>query len=121
MALVTDERGAGIPGKPDFLPAHVIPAGRIEGKNPLGWLKGLRAILEGRRMALRLFDAFQPSAVVGSICSSMWSVQQSLPSQSGGSGGWAPPRPIPRSRLVKTATGLLERTTVPVKSPSRSR
>jgi UDP-N-acetylglucosamine--N-acetylmuramyl-(pentapeptide) pyrophosphoryl-undecaprenol N-acetylglucosamine transferase len=65
VALVTDERGAGIPGKPDFLPAHVIPAGRIEGKNPLGWLKGLRAILEGRRMALRLFDAFQPSAVVG--------------------------------------------------------
>lgn len=65
VALVTDERGASIPGKPDFLPAHVIPAGRIEGKNPLGWLKGLKAILEGRRMALRLFDAFQPSAVVG--------------------------------------------------------
>lgn len=65
VALVTDERGASIPGKPDFLPAHVIPAGRIEGKNPLGWLRGLKAILEGRRMALRLFDAFQPSAVVG--------------------------------------------------------
>jgi len=65
VALVTDERGASIPGKPDFLPAHVIPAGRIEGKNPLGWIKGAKAILEGRRMALRLFDAFQPSAVVG--------------------------------------------------------
>ena len=65
VALVTDERGAAIPGKPDFLPAHVIPAGRIEGMNPLGWLKGLRAILEGRRMALRLFDSFAPSAVVG--------------------------------------------------------
>jgi UDP-N-acetylglucosamine--N-acetylmuramyl-(pentapeptide) pyrophosphoryl-undecaprenol N-acetylglucosamine transferase len=65
VALVTDERGAAIPGKPDFLPAHVIPAGRIEGMNPLGWVKGLRAILEGRRMALRLFDSFAPSAVVG--------------------------------------------------------
>jgi len=65
VALVTDERGAAIPGKPDFLPAHVIPAGRIEGKNPIGWLKGLRAIMEGRRMALRLFDSFEPSAVVG--------------------------------------------------------
>jgi len=65
VALVTDERGAAIPGKPDFLPAHVIPAGRVEGKNPLGWLKGLRAIMEGRRMALRLFESFEPSAVIG--------------------------------------------------------
>jgi UDP-N-acetylglucosamine--N-acetylmuramyl-(pentapeptide) pyrophosphoryl-undecaprenol N-acetylglucosamine transferase len=65
VALVTDARGATIPGKPDFLPAHVLPAGRIEGKNPLNWIKGLRAILEGRRMALRLFETFQPSAVIG--------------------------------------------------------
>ncbi len=65
VALVTDARGAAIPGKPDFLPAHVLPAGRIEGRNPLKWITGLRAILEGRRMALRLFDSFEPSAVVG--------------------------------------------------------
>lgn len=65
VALVTDERGATIPGKPDFLPVHVLPAGRIEGRNPLNWLKGLGAILEGRRMALRLFESFEPSAVVG--------------------------------------------------------
>lgn len=65
VALVTDARGAAIPGKPDFLPAHVIPAGRLGGKNPLNWLRGLRAILEGRRMALRLFESFQPSAVIG--------------------------------------------------------
>ena len=64
VALVTDDRGAAIPGKPDFLPAHVLPAGRL-GKNPLGWIKGIRAILEGRRMALRLFDSFAPSAVIG--------------------------------------------------------
>jgi UDP-N-acetylglucosamine--N-acetylmuramyl-(pentapeptide) pyrophosphoryl-undecaprenol N-acetylglucosamine transferase len=65
VALVTDERGATIPGKPDFLPAHVLPAGRIEGRNPLNWIRGLGAILEGRRMALRLFESFEPSAVVG--------------------------------------------------------
>ena len=64
VALITDERGAQIPGKPDFMPAHVLPAGRF-GKNPLQWLKGAKAVWEGRTMALRLFDSFQPSAVVG--------------------------------------------------------
>lgn len=64
VALITDARGAVIPGKPDFLPAHVLPAGRF-GKNPLGWLAGIRAVLEGRRMALRLFESFEPSAIVG--------------------------------------------------------
>src|SRR5512144_3156745 len=63
VALVTDARGAAIPGKPAFLTAHVLPAGRIEGFNPLGWVRGYRAIREGRRMALRLFESFQPSAV----------------------------------------------------------
>ncbi|MBA4009028.1 MAG: undecaprenyldiphospho-muramoylpentapeptide beta-N-acetylglucosaminyltransferase [Erythrobacter sp.] len=64
VALITDERGAAIPGKPDFLTAHVLPAGRF-GKNPLGWVAGVRAVLEGRAMALRLFEHFQPSAIVG--------------------------------------------------------
>ncbi|RXZ64034.1 undecaprenyldiphospho-muramoylpentapeptide beta-N-acetylglucosaminyltransferase [Pelagerythrobacter rhizovicinus] len=64
VALVTDERGAAIPGKPSFLPVHVLPAGRF-GKNPLAWVKGAGAVLEGRKMALRLFETFEPSAVVG--------------------------------------------------------
>ena len=64
VALITDERGAEIPGKPDFMPAHVLPAGRF-GKNPLHWLKGARAVAQGRSMALRLYDSFPPSAVVG--------------------------------------------------------
>jgi len=64
VALITDARGAKLPGKPDSLVTHVLPAGRI-GKNPLHWPKGIGAILEGRRMALRLFESFQPSAVVG--------------------------------------------------------
>ena len=65
VALITDARGAAIPGKPDYLTAHVLPAGRIQGMNPVGWLKGGKAILEGRRMALRLFESFEPSAVIG--------------------------------------------------------
>lgn len=64
VALVTDDRGARIPGKPDFCPAHVLPAGRL-GKNPLTWWRGSRAIWQGRAMALRLFESFQPSCVVG--------------------------------------------------------
>ncbi|MCK0129013.1 undecaprenyldiphospho-muramoylpentapeptide beta-N-acetylglucosaminyltransferase [Erythrobacter sp. F6033] len=64
VALITDDRGANIPGKPDSLTAHVLPAGRF-GKNPLNWISGVRAVLEGRNMALRLFESFEPSAVVG--------------------------------------------------------
>jgi UDP-N-acetylglucosamine--N-acetylmuramyl-(pentapeptide) pyrophosphoryl-undecaprenol N-acetylglucosamine transferase len=64
VALITDERGANIPGKPDSVPAHVLPAGRF-GKNPLKWPAGIGAVLEGRRMALRLFETFEPSAVIG--------------------------------------------------------
>ena len=64
VALVTDERGAKIPGKPAFLPAHVLPAGRM-GKNPVALAKALSAIWKGRAMALRLFESFQPACVVG--------------------------------------------------------
>ncbi len=64
VALVTDERGAKIPGKPSFLPAHVLPAGRL-GKDPISLAKGLSAIWRGRAMALRLFESFRPSCVVG--------------------------------------------------------
>ncbi|MFL0357317.1 undecaprenyldiphospho-muramoylpentapeptide beta-N-acetylglucosaminyltransferase [Erythrobacter sp. GH1-10] len=64
VALITDARGANIPGKPDGLTAHILPAGRF-GKNPLKWIRGLRSVMEGRNMALRLFESFEPSAVVG--------------------------------------------------------
>jgi UDP-N-acetylglucosamine--N-acetylmuramyl-(pentapeptide) pyrophosphoryl-undecaprenol N-acetylglucosamine transferase len=65
VALITDARGSAIPGKPATLPAHVLPAGRFQGKNPLSWIKGVQAIMEGRSMALRLFESFEPSAVIG--------------------------------------------------------
>ena len=64
VALITDGRGAKLPGKPAALVAHVLPAGRFGG-NPLHWFKGIGAIFEGKRMALRLFESFQPSAVIG--------------------------------------------------------
>jgi len=64
VALITDERGANIPGKPETVPAHVLPAGRF-GKNPLKWPAGISAVFEGRQMALRLFETFEPSAVIG--------------------------------------------------------
>ena len=64
VALITDARGSEIPGKPDFLPAHVLPAGRF-GKNPLAWPKAIAAVLEGRAMARRLYESFEPSAIVG--------------------------------------------------------
>ena len=64
VALLTDERGAKIPGRPESFTAHTIPAGRL-GRNPLKWPGAISAIMEGRRMALRLFESFEPSAVIG--------------------------------------------------------
>ncbi|WP_347303280.1 undecaprenyldiphospho-muramoylpentapeptide beta-N-acetylglucosaminyltransferase [Croceibacterium sp. TMG7-5b_MA50] len=64
VALITDARGAAIPGKPDFLPAQVMAAGRFT-KNPLGWGKAMSAMLEGRRMARALYKEMRPTAVVG--------------------------------------------------------
>ena len=64
VALVTDERGTKIPGCPDKMATHVLPAGRIT-KNPGSWASGARAIWGGRRMAKQLYASFNPSAVVG--------------------------------------------------------
>ncbi len=64
VALVTDQRGMKIPGCPDKIVTHVIPAGRIT-KDPRSWLSGLRAIARGRQMARQLYSSFAPSCVVG--------------------------------------------------------
>jgi len=63
-ALITDDRGARIPGLFDGVPVHVLPAGRLTG-GPLGWIRAARAILTGRAMASRLYETFHPSAVIG--------------------------------------------------------
>jgi len=64
VALITDARGAAIPGRPDFLDTHVLPAGRFT-KNPLGWPRAIVAVLKGRAQAKRLYREFEPTAVVG--------------------------------------------------------
>jgi UDP-N-acetylglucosamine--N-acetylmuramyl-(pentapeptide) pyrophosphoryl-undecaprenol N-acetylglucosamine transferase len=64
VALVTDERGARIPGLFEGVQVHVLPAGRLSG-GPVGWLRAVRSIYAGRAMALRLYETFRPSAVIG--------------------------------------------------------
>lgn len=64
VALVTDERGAKIPGVFERAQVHVMPAGRMT-RNPKSWPGALKAILAGRAMARRLNETFRPTAVVG--------------------------------------------------------
>ena len=64
VALITDDRGARIPGLFDRVQVHILPAGRLAG-GPIGWLRAARSILTGRAMALRLYETFRPSAVIG--------------------------------------------------------
>jgi UDP-N-acetylglucosamine--N-acetylmuramyl-(pentapeptide) pyrophosphoryl-undecaprenol N-acetylglucosamine transferase len=64
VALVTDDRGARIPGLFDGVPVHILPAGRLGG-GPVGWIKAIRKIFTGRAMASRLYETFEPSAVIG--------------------------------------------------------
>jgi len=64
VALITDERGAKIPGCPEKMAMHILPAGRIT-KNPKSWVGGVKAIMAGRKMARQLYSSFEPTAVVG--------------------------------------------------------
>jgi UDP-N-acetylglucosamine--N-acetylmuramyl-(pentapeptide) pyrophosphoryl-undecaprenol N-acetylglucosamine transferase len=63
-ALVTDDRGARIPGLFDGVPVHILPAGRLS-RNPIGLFKAIRNIAAGRAMASRMYETFRPSAVIG--------------------------------------------------------
>ncbi len=64
VALITDDRGARIPGLFDNVPVHVLPAGRLSG-GPVGWGRALKNIFTGRAMASRMYETFRPSAVIG--------------------------------------------------------
>lgn len=64
VALVTDDRGARIPGLFEGVQVHVLPAGRLGG-GPIGWIRALKNIFAGRAMASRLYETFRPSAVIG--------------------------------------------------------
>ncbi len=64
VALITDARGAKIPGLFDGVETHALPAGRIT-KTPLSWIPGWQAIRKGRMMSYDIFREFGPSAVIG--------------------------------------------------------
>ncbi len=64
VMLITDARGARIPGLFDGVAVHPIPAGRLT-KNPLSWVPAARGIYVGRTIARALYAGFAPSAVVG--------------------------------------------------------
>jgi UDP-N-acetylglucosamine--N-acetylmuramyl-(pentapeptide) pyrophosphoryl-undecaprenol N-acetylglucosamine transferase len=64
VMLVTDERGAKIPGLFEDVPTHILPAGRLGG-GPIGWVKAFFAVLAGRREAKSIYRQFTPDAVVG--------------------------------------------------------
>jgi len=64
VMLITDDRGAKIPGLFEDIPTHILPAGRLGG-GPIGMLKAMRSVLAGRRLAKALYREFTPDAVVG--------------------------------------------------------
>lgn len=64
VALITDARGAKIPGLFEDVPIHILPAGRLS-KTPWGLWKGMRAVLAGRGEAKRLYAEHRPDAVIG--------------------------------------------------------
>ena len=64
VMLITDDRGAKIPGLFEDIPTHILPAGRLGG-GPIGMLKAVRSVLAGRRQAKALYREFTPDAVVG--------------------------------------------------------
>ncbi len=64
VLLITDDRGARIPGQFDGVPVHILPAGRIGG-GPIGLLKAARAVMAGRGQARSLYAQHRPDAVIG--------------------------------------------------------
>ena len=64
VLVITDARGAKIPGLFDKIAVHELPAGRLGG-GPITWLKAAFAVLAGRREAIRLYRDHPPQAVVG--------------------------------------------------------
>ena len=89
VALITDDRGARIPGLFDKVQVHVLPAGRLSG-GPVGWFRAAKNILTGRAMALRLYETFLPSAVIG------FGGYPALPGSAGGAAR-SHPDPDPRA------------------------
>jgi UDP-N-acetylglucosamine--N-acetylmuramyl-(pentapeptide) pyrophosphoryl-undecaprenol N-acetylglucosamine transferase len=64
VALITDARGAKIPGVFAKAEIHILPAGRLSG-GPVGWMKAAKNIWAARATSSRLYRDPRPAAVVG--------------------------------------------------------
>lgn len=64
VMLVTDKRGAQIPGIFDDVEVRVLPAGRLQG-GLLGPIKTLWGVYNGTKAAKALYEEFPPDVVVG--------------------------------------------------------
>ncbi|MBA3835103.1 MAG: undecaprenyldiphospho-muramoylpentapeptide beta-N-acetylglucosaminyltransferase [Sphingomonas sp.] len=64
VLVITDERGAKIPGLFDKISVHVLAARQL-GRNPIAWMKAAFAILAGRREAKAIYRDHRPDAVIG--------------------------------------------------------
>jgi UDP-N-acetylglucosamine--N-acetylmuramyl-(pentapeptide) pyrophosphoryl-undecaprenol N-acetylglucosamine transferase len=64
VLVITDARGAKIPGLFEKIPVHVLAARQL-GRNPIAWAKAARAIFAGRREARQIYRDHRPEAVVG--------------------------------------------------------
>jgi UDP-N-acetylglucosamine--N-acetylmuramyl-(pentapeptide) pyrophosphoryl-undecaprenol N-acetylglucosamine transferase len=64
VLLITDARGARIPGLFEKIPVHVLPAGRLGG-GPVGWVNAAFSVLAGRREARAIYAQHPPQAVIG--------------------------------------------------------
>ena len=64
VLVITDARGAKIPGLFEKIPVHVLPARQL-GRNPIAWMRASLAVLQGRAEAKRIYRDHPPDAVVG--------------------------------------------------------
>ena len=64
VLVITDSRGARIPGLFDKIPVHVLPARQL-GRNPVSWAKAILSIIAGRREAKAIYRDHRPDAAVG--------------------------------------------------------
>ena len=64
VMLITDERGARIPGLFEGVITHILPAGRLGG-GLFGWINAARSVMAGRRQARALYREHPPQAVIG--------------------------------------------------------
>ena len=64
VALISDERGVRFPGLFEDIQTHVLPAGRLAG-GPIGWVRTASSMIKARAMAIDLYRAVRPAAVIG--------------------------------------------------------